>query len=97
MSLCRSYPDEEGPKHWSDSRYEHVMKLRQAALKSARDMWADYILVSLCSTGHGGGQGWSSPGKALYIGKAVGTSVSWGYCNNLGGLTGAVGDRVSLN
>lgn len=41
-----SYPDEEGPKHWSDSRYEHVMKLRQAALKSARDMWADYIMVS---------------------------------------------------
>ncbi|XP_008591911.1 PREDICTED: procollagen galactosyltransferase 1-like [Galeopterus variegatus] len=40
----RSYPDEEGPKHWSDSRYDHVMKLRQAALKSARDMWADYIL-----------------------------------------------------
>ncbi|XP_060038311.1 procollagen galactosyltransferase 1 [Erinaceus europaeus] len=40
----RSYPDEEGPKHWSDSRYEHVMKLRQAALKAARDMWADYIL-----------------------------------------------------
>uniref|UniRef100_A0A8C5VYZ7 procollagen galactosyltransferase n=1 Tax=Microcebus murinus TaxID=30608 RepID=A0A8C5VYZ7_MICMU len=40
----RSYPDEEGPKHWSDLRYEHVMKLRQAALKSARDMWADYIL-----------------------------------------------------
>ncbi|ERE89025.1 procollagen galactosyltransferase 1 [Cricetulus griseus] len=39
-----SYPDEEGPKHWSDSRYEHVMKLRQAALKSARDMWADYIM-----------------------------------------------------
>lgn len=23
------------------------MKLRQAALKSARDMWADYILVSV--------------------------------------------------
>lgn len=41
-----AYPDEEGPKHWSDSRYEHVMKLRQAALKSARDMWADYIMVS---------------------------------------------------
>lgn len=47
LFLCSSYPDEEGPKHWSDSRYEHVMKLRQAALKSARDMWADYILVSL--------------------------------------------------
>uniref|UniRef100_A0A8C3LUA4 procollagen galactosyltransferase n=1 Tax=Chrysolophus pictus TaxID=9089 RepID=A0A8C3LUA4_CHRPC len=39
-----SYPDEEGPKHWSSSRYEHVMKLRQAALQSARDMWADYLL-----------------------------------------------------
>ncbi|XP_074835633.1 procollagen galactosyltransferase 1 isoform X2 [Carettochelys insculpta] len=44
MEEPRSYPDEEGPKHWSNSRYEHVMKLRQAALKSARDMWADYIL-----------------------------------------------------
>ncbi|XP_010642683.1 procollagen galactosyltransferase 1 [Fukomys damarensis] len=44
VCLCRSYPDEEGPKHWSDARYEHVMKLRQAALKAARDMWADYIL-----------------------------------------------------
>nr|XP_033780957.1 procollagen galactosyltransferase 1 [Geotrypetes seraphini] len=41
---ARSYPDEEGPKHWSNSRYEHVMKLRQAALNSAREMWADYIL-----------------------------------------------------
>ncbi|KAH0628959.1 hypothetical protein JD844_010627 [Phrynosoma platyrhinos] len=39
-----SYPDEEGPKHWSNSRYEHIMKLRQAALQSARDIWADYIL-----------------------------------------------------
>ncbi|XP_074117444.1 procollagen galactosyltransferase 1 isoform X2 [Sminthopsis crassicaudata] len=44
MEEPRSYPDEDGPKHWSNSRYEHVMKLRQAALKSARDMWADYIL-----------------------------------------------------
>lgn len=56
LSVRRSYPDEEGPKHWSDSRYEHVMKLRQAALKSARDMWADYILVSLSQLlrDHGG-------------------------------------------
>uniref|UniRef100_A0A8D0GP90 procollagen galactosyltransferase n=1 Tax=Sphenodon punctatus TaxID=8508 RepID=A0A8D0GP90_SPHPU len=44
MEEPRSYPDEEGPKHWSNSRYEHVMKLRQAALQAARDMWADYIL-----------------------------------------------------
>ncbi|XP_074932222.1 LOW QUALITY PROTEIN: procollagen galactosyltransferase 1 [Phalacrocorax aristotelis] len=40
----RSYPDEEGPKHWPPSRYEHVMKLRQAALDSARAIWADYLL-----------------------------------------------------
>ncbi|XP_073509932.1 procollagen galactosyltransferase 1 [Phyllobates terribilis] len=40
----RWFQDEEGPKHWSHSRYEYVMKLRQAALTSAREMWADYIL-----------------------------------------------------
>ncbi|XP_054039405.1 procollagen galactosyltransferase 1 isoform X4 [Rissa tridactyla] len=44
MEEPRSYPDEEGPKHWPPSRYEHVMKLRQAALESARAMWADYLL-----------------------------------------------------
>uniref|UniRef100_A0A672ZYX6 procollagen galactosyltransferase n=1 Tax=Sphaeramia orbicularis TaxID=375764 RepID=A0A672ZYX6_9TELE len=35
----RHYEDEEGPKQWSDLRYEHVMKLRQVALESAREMW----------------------------------------------------------
>ncbi|XP_078285634.1 procollagen galactosyltransferase 1-like [Rhinoraja longicauda] len=40
----KSYPDETGPKHWPDSRYEYLMRLRQAALKSARERWADYIL-----------------------------------------------------
>jgi len=39
------YVDELGPKHWTESRFTHVMKLRQAALKSARAQWADYILV----------------------------------------------------
>ncbi|XP_069497173.1 procollagen galactosyltransferase 2 [Ambystoma mexicanum] len=39
-----SYPDEIGPKHWPNSRFAHVMKLRQAALKAAREKWADYIL-----------------------------------------------------
>lgn len=39
------YEDEDGPKHWTDPRYEYVMKLRQAALDTARQMWADYILV----------------------------------------------------
>uniref|UniRef100_A0A673N2X2 Si:ch211-13f8.2 n=1 Tax=Sinocyclocheilus rhinocerous TaxID=307959 RepID=A0A673N2X2_9TELE len=40
------YVDELGPKHWRESRFSHVMKLRQAALTSARAQWADYILVS---------------------------------------------------
>ncbi|KAE8619650.1 hypothetical protein XENTR_v10009886 [Xenopus tropicalis] len=39
----RWFRDEEGPKHWSHGRYEYIMKLRQAALTSAREMWADYI------------------------------------------------------
>lgn len=52
----RWYPDEEGPKHWSPSRYEHVMKLRQAALESARANWADYLLVrGSRHSGQGGG------------------------------------------
>lgn len=42
---CRGYRDEDSPKQWTDLRYEHVMKLRQAALVSAREMWADYFMV----------------------------------------------------
>lgn len=41
----RSYVGELGPKHWPNSRYEYVMKLKQAALNFARKRWADYILV----------------------------------------------------
>uniref|UniRef100_A0A672ZY49 procollagen galactosyltransferase n=1 Tax=Sphaeramia orbicularis TaxID=375764 RepID=A0A672ZY49_9TELE len=44
----RHYEDEEGPKQWSDLRYEHVMKLRQVALESAREMWADYFMLVDC-------------------------------------------------
>ncbi|XP_059359828.1 procollagen galactosyltransferase 2-like [Carassius carassius] len=44
MEEPRSYADEWGPKHWAPSRFSHVMKLRQAALKAARERWADYIL-----------------------------------------------------
>ncbi|XP_068995636.1 procollagen galactosyltransferase 2 [Embiotoca jacksoni] len=39
-----SYADEEGPKHWPDSRFTHVMKLKQMALRAARRLWIDYIL-----------------------------------------------------
>uniref|UniRef100_A0A8C1ERJ6 procollagen galactosyltransferase n=1 Tax=Cyprinus carpio carpio TaxID=630221 RepID=A0A8C1ERJ6_CYPCA len=42
------YEDESGPKHWTNLRYEHVMKLRQAALDTAREMWADYFLMVDC-------------------------------------------------
>ncbi|KAA0721734.1 Procollagen galactosyltransferase 1 [Triplophysa tibetana] len=42
------YKDESGPKQWTDARYEHVMKLRQAALETAREMWADYFLTVDC-------------------------------------------------
>uniref|UniRef100_A0A671P346 Procollagen galactosyltransferase 2-like n=1 Tax=Sinocyclocheilus anshuiensis TaxID=1608454 RepID=A0A671P346_9TELE len=43
--IC-SYVDELGPKHWPESRFTHVMKLRQAALAAARAQWADYILFA---------------------------------------------------
>lgn len=44
--LClRSYAGELGPKHWPNTRYEYVMKLKQAALNFSRKRWADYILV----------------------------------------------------
>ncbi|KAM4629117.1 procollagen galactosyltransferase 2 isoform 2-T2 [Polymixia lowei] len=46
MEDPRSYTDEWGPKHWPPSRFNHVMKLRQAALKAARERWADYILFA---------------------------------------------------
>ncbi|XP_035510338.1 procollagen galactosyltransferase 1 [Morone saxatilis] len=42
------YRDEDGPKQWTDLRYEHVMKLRQVALESAREMWADYFMLVDC-------------------------------------------------
>ncbi|OBS70483.1 hypothetical protein A6R68_00975 [Neotoma lepida] len=44
MDEPESYPDEIGPKHWPSSRFAHVMKLRQAALRTAREKWSDYIL-----------------------------------------------------
>lgn len=42
---CSSFPDELGPKHWSEQRFEHVMRLKQEALDFARAEWANYILV----------------------------------------------------
>ncbi|XP_036389521.1 procollagen galactosyltransferase 1-like [Megalops cyprinoides] len=44
----RAFADEAGPKQWTNQRYEHVMKLRQAALETAREMWSDYYLLVDC-------------------------------------------------
>ncbi|XP_006024361.1 inactive glycosyltransferase 25 family member 3 [Alligator sinensis] len=41
-----SYPNELGPKHWTNERYENLMKLKQEALSFAREQWADYILFA---------------------------------------------------
>ncbi|XP_063000652.1 inactive glycosyltransferase 25 family member 3 [Elgaria multicarinata webbii] len=41
-----SYPDELGPKEWSNQRFEHLMRLKQEALSFARAERADYILFA---------------------------------------------------
>ncbi|XP_029931190.1 procollagen galactosyltransferase 2-like [Myripristis murdjan] len=43
-----SYAEEQGLKHWPKSRFIQVMKLKQAALRAARRLWADYILFVDC-------------------------------------------------
>ncbi|XP_055256653.1 inactive glycosyltransferase 25 family member 3 [Moschus berezovskii] len=42
----RSYPDEEGPKHWTKERHQFLMELKQEALTFARHWGADYILFA---------------------------------------------------
>ncbi|XP_016076722.1 PREDICTED: probable inactive glycosyltransferase 25 family member 3 isoform X3 [Miniopterus natalensis] len=42
----RSYPDEEGPKHWTRERHQFLMELKQEALTFARDLRAEYILFA---------------------------------------------------
>ncbi|XP_012627554.2 inactive glycosyltransferase 25 family member 3 isoform X2 [Microcebus murinus] len=42
----RSYPDEEGPKHWTKERHQFLMELKQEALTFARGWGADYILFA---------------------------------------------------
>ncbi|KAK4877567.1 hypothetical protein RN001_010073 [Aquatica leii] len=41
----KSYSDETGPTHWSSSRYDNVISLREEALNYARTIWADYLLA----------------------------------------------------
>lgn len=42
------FPDETGPAHWSISRFNHVINLREKALNTARKNWADFILFLDC-------------------------------------------------
>ncbi|KAL7646435.1 UNVERIFIED_CONTAM: hypothetical protein RMT77_003348 [Armadillidium vulgare] len=38
------YPDEESPTNWTDTRFEHIINLKEEAFHKARKIWADYIL-----------------------------------------------------
>lgn len=40
--------DEEGPAHWSQVRYMHVIALREQALNFSKSVWADYVWVIGC-------------------------------------------------
>lgn len=42
----KSYTDEQGPTHWSTQRFDQIISLRESALNYARELWADYFLVS---------------------------------------------------
>lgn len=44
-----SYPNEVGPKHWTEQRFEQIMRLKQEAVVFARAQEAGYILVNLTS------------------------------------------------
>lgn len=42
----KKYKDESGPAHWPHSRFQHMVELRESALRSARHHWVDYIWVN---------------------------------------------------
>ena len=48
-STASHYEDASSPGEWSESRYQHMMYLRQRALDGARKQWADYLFVCLKS------------------------------------------------
>ena len=44
------HPDEDkGPFHWSKTRFQHVMKLREDGLQAARKAWADWVGTMISS------------------------------------------------
>lgn len=38
--------DASTPYEWSEQHYKNVVSLRQEALDKAREVWADYLMVS---------------------------------------------------
>lgn len=36
---------ESGPAHWPDTRFSHIIDLREKALYFSKSVWADYIWV----------------------------------------------------
>ncbi|XP_071446637.1 glycosyltransferase 25 family member [Hetaerina americana] len=49
-SVPNRFPDEKGPAHWSNSRFDNVIRLREEALETARKLWADYLWFLDCDT-----------------------------------------------
>lgn len=39
--------DEEGVSHWTPLRFTHVIQLREEALETARQLWADFVWVCI--------------------------------------------------
>ncbi|XP_027843955.2 glycosyltransferase 25 family member [Aphis gossypii] len=42
------YDDESGPAHWPHSRFQHIVQLKESALRTARESWSDYIWFLDC-------------------------------------------------
>lgn len=45
VDIDTNYPQEIGPGHWTDERFNNIINLRETSLNNARKMWADYYLV----------------------------------------------------
>ena len=46
------YTKESGPMDWPEPRFEHLISLRQQALEQARNLWADFMFVSIVLGAH---------------------------------------------
>ncbi|KAL0280133.1 UNVERIFIED_CONTAM: hypothetical protein PYX00_001518 [Menopon gallinae] len=42
------FSDEKSPSHWTKTRFNHVINLREEALNEARRSWADFIMFLDC-------------------------------------------------